>query len=67
MARPHGKKPDDTGPGGMGPALERYGLRGFTTLLVIDRDGTTVVEIADMERDRMESLIQNLVDKADRD
>ena len=65
LDRPDPKKPDDLNPEGTGTTIMRYGITGFPTLFVIDRDGTMIGQVAHSEHDRLESLVRELVEKAE--
>jgi len=61
------KNPDDVGPEGTGTTIARYGITGFPTLFVIDRDGTMIGQVGHSEHDRLESRVRQLVEKAERE
>ncbi len=65
LDRPDPKKPEDRNPEGTGTTTERYGITGFPTLYVIDRDGTMIRQVNHSQHDRLESLVRSLVDKAE--
>jgi thiol-disulfide isomerase/thioredoxin len=65
LDRPDPKKPDDLAPEGTGTTIVRYGITGFPTLFVIDRDGMMVAQVGHSEQDRLESLLRTLVEKAE--
>lgn len=64
--RPDPKKPDDRNADGTGTTVVRYGITGFPTLFVIDQDGTVVAQVGHSQHDRLESLVRELVEKAER-
>ncbi|MGO9922291.1 MAG: redoxin domain-containing protein [Isosphaeraceae bacterium] len=64
LDRPDSKKPEDRNPEGTGTTVERYGINGFPTLFVIDRDGTMIRQVAP-EHNRLESLVRQQVEKAE--
>jgi len=63
--RPEPKKPDDFGPEGTGTTIVHYGITGFPTLFVIDRDGTMIGQVGHSQHDQLESLVRELVEKAE--
>jgi thiol-disulfide isomerase/thioredoxin len=65
LDRPDPKKSEDRDPEGTGMTVNRYGIEGFPTLFVIDQDGTMVGRVRRTERDRLEALIRELVEKAE--
>jgi len=66
LDRPDPRKPDHRGPEGAGTTIRRYGVNGFPTLFVIDRDGTMVGRVNHSDHERLESIIRGLLEKADR-
>ena len=44
---------------------KRYGIRGFPTILVIDKDGTMVGQVWFSKHERLEALVRELVEKAE--
>jgi thiol-disulfide isomerase/thioredoxin len=65
LDRPDPAKPDDRGAEGTGTTCKRYGITGFPTVLVIDKDGTMVGQVWFSKHDRLESLVRELVEKAE--
>jgi thiol-disulfide isomerase/thioredoxin len=67
LDRPDPKKSDDRDPEGTGITVNRYGIEGFPTLFVIDPDGVMVGRVgrSKPERDRLETLVRELVEKAE--
>jgi thiol-disulfide isomerase/thioredoxin len=65
LDRPDAEKADDRDPEGTGTTIKRYGIRGFPTLLVIDGTGTMVDRVGHWEHDRLESLVRELLEKAE--
>jgi thiol-disulfide isomerase/thioredoxin len=65
LDRPDPKKPDDLNPEGTGTTVLRYGITGFPTLFVIDRDGTMIGQVGVSHHDRLESLVRELLEKAE--
>jgi len=63
LDRPDPEKADDRDPEGTGTTVKRYGIQGFPTLFVIDRDGTLVEAVS--EDDRLKSLVRQLVERAE--
>jgi len=59
-------KPDGLDPEGTGTTTKRYGIRGFPTLFVIDRDGTMIGQVDATNHDRLESVVRELLEKADK-
>lgn len=56
---------DDLGAEGTGTTIRRYSVTGFPSLFVIDRDGTMIGQVDPSNHDRLESLVRNLVEKAE--
>ena len=65
LDRPDPTYRDDPNVMGHGATIRRYGVRGYPTLLVIDRDGTLVARVKHGEHDRLESLVRDLVEEAE--
>jgi thiol-disulfide isomerase/thioredoxin len=65
LDRPDPKKPDDVLAEGNGMTIRRYGAREFGSLLVIDQHGTLVARVGHWEHDHLESLVRELVEKAE--
>jgi len=65
LDRPDPKKPDDLDPEGTGTTIVRYGITGFPTLFVIDRDGTMIGRVDPTDHVRLESVVRELVKKAE--
>jgi hypothetical protein len=55
---------DDRDPEGAGTTVERYGIRGFPTLFVIDASGM-IARVANTWDERSESLVRELLDRAE--
>ena len=51
---------------GHGTTIKRYSVTGFPSLFLIDRDGTMIGRIKHSNHDRLESLVRDLVEKAER-
>ncbi len=51
---------------GNGTTIKRYSITSFPTLFLIDRDGTMIGAVDHSDHDRLESLVRNLVEKAER-
>ena len=56
---------DELGGEGTGTTISRYSVTGFPSLFVIDRDGTMIGSIDPSNHDRLESLVRDLVEKAE--
>jgi thiol-disulfide isomerase/thioredoxin len=56
------------GPGGEGngTTIKRYSVTGFPSLFLIDRDGTMIGPVDSYNHDRLESVVRDLVEKAER-
>jgi thiol-disulfide isomerase/thioredoxin len=65
LDRPDPKTPADVGAEAHGATIKRYGVRAFPTLFVIDPDGTMVAPVPFWDHDRLESLVRDLVEKAE--
>jgi thiol-disulfide isomerase/thioredoxin len=66
LDRPDPTKPDDRTPEAAGTTIKRYGgIREFPTLFVIDRDGTIVGQVSYSEHARLQSLVGELLEKAE--
>lgn len=65
LDRPDPGKADDQDPEGNGTTIKRYGVEGFPTLLVIDGNGTMVDRVGYSEHNRLESLVWELLEKAE--
>jgi hypothetical protein len=63
--RPDAEKSDDDLPEGHGTTVKRYSITGFPSLFVIDRDGTMIGRVNQYDRDRLELLIRDLLEKAE--
>jgi thiol-disulfide isomerase/thioredoxin len=63
LDRPDPAKPDDSVPEANGMTCKRYGIRGFPTILVIDKDGTMVGQVWFSQHDRLEKLVRDLLEK----
>lgn len=50
---------------GDGVTINRYGITGFPTLLVIDHEGRLVERVSLANRDRLPQLVRQLVEKAE--
>ncbi len=57
-------KPDGLDPEGTGTTTKRYGISGFPTLFVIDRDGTMIGQVDATDHDRLEAVVRELLEKA---
>jgi hypothetical protein len=57
---------DDQDAEGTGTTVLRYRTTGFPTLFVIDHDGTVVAQVGHYQYDRLETLVRELVEKAER-
>jgi thiol-disulfide isomerase/thioredoxin len=64
--RPEPKGSEDENIIGRGTTIEHYGITGFPTLFVIDRDGTMVAQVAHTDHERLESVVRSLVEKAEK-
>jgi len=51
---------------GQGTTIKRYSVTGFPSLFLIDRDGTMIGSVDPFDHDRLESLVRDLVEKAER-
>jgi hypothetical protein len=65
LDRPDPRRSVDRDPEGTGITVERYGITGFPSLFVIDREGTMVGEVPFSAHDRLESLVRDLLKKAE--
>lgn len=50
---------------GTGTTIKRYSVTGFPSVFVIDRDGTMIGRVDPFNHDRLESLVRDLVEKAE--
>ena len=51
---------------GNGTTIQRYRVTGFPSLFLIDRDGTMIGRVDPFNHDRLDSLVRDLVEKAER-
>lgn len=65
LDRPDPRKSDERDPIGSGTTIERYEIKGFPTVFVIDRDGTIVDQVWFSDHERLESLVRKLLEKAE--
>ena len=65
LDRPDPEKSDDRNPEGTGTSCKRYGITGFPALFVIDRDGTMIGPVGRFQEDRLESVVRELMEKAE--
>ena len=65
LDRPDEKQPEDRDPEGTGTTVNRYGITGFPSLFVIAADGTFVEKVGHSMHDRLESLVRELLEKAE--
>ena len=63
LDRPDPAKPADRDPEGTGATCQRYDIRGFPTMFVIDQSGTLVAAVAHTDHEGLESLITKLIDQ----
>ena len=59
------KHPEEDGRGATGATIERYGVRGFPSVYVIDADGTMVGQVPFWDHDRLEAVVREQVEKAE--
>jgi thiol-disulfide isomerase/thioredoxin len=65
LDRPDPNNHDDLGEEGTGTTISRYSVTSFPSLFVIDRDGTMIGRVDPYNHDRLESLVRDLVEKAE--
>ena len=66
LDEPDSNEHDGSSGEGHGTTIRRYSVTGFPSLFLIDRDGTMIGPVNRFSHDRLESLIRDLVEKAER-
>jgi thiol-disulfide isomerase/thioredoxin len=66
LDQPDPRNHDDLGGEGTGTTISRYSVTGFPSLFVIDRDGTMIGRVDPFNHERLESLVRDLVEKAEK-
>jgi hypothetical protein len=66
LDRPDPNHQDGSTGEGNGTTIKRYSVTGFPSLFLIDRDGTMIGAVDHSNHDRLESLVRDLVEKAER-
>ncbi len=66
LDRPDPDIEKDSGGEGNGTTIKRYSVTSFPSLFVIDRDGSMIGPVSPHNHDRLESLVRDLAEKAER-